>query len=93
MSVVVRSWRVSGRVQGVGFRYFVQRRALALGLRGWVRNLPDGAVEVAAAGAAEAVNLLAAALAEGPAHARVDQLEPLHPPSNLESARGFTIEY
>lgn len=93
MNGVSRSWKVSGRVQGVGFRYFVQHRALALGLRGWVRNLPGGAVEVAAAGPEAGLDRLALSLASGPPHARVDSLEALEPPASLENARGFTVEY
>lgn len=58
--------RVSGRVQGVGFRHWTQGRAARLGLRGWVRNLPDGRVELWARGSAEAVEALLAACAEGP---------------------------
>ena len=43
---VARQYRIRGRVQGVGYRYFTQRIALRLGVRGWVRNLPNGDVEV-----------------------------------------------
>ena len=62
---------VSGRVQGVGFRYFVMREAEALGLAGWVRNLPTGDVEVLAAGEEALVDLLESRLWRGPPHARV----------------------
>lgn len=62
---------VTGRVQGVGFRWFVMKQARALGLGGYVRNLEDGSVEVVADGDAEAVEGLAAALARGPAAADV----------------------
>ena len=63
---------VSGRVQGVGFRYFVARAARGLGLSGYVRNLPDGAVEVAAAGDRAALESLAALLEQGPPGAVVE---------------------
>jgi acylphosphatase len=66
-----RRWFVSGRVQGVGFRYFVQDRALELGLRGFARNLADGRVEVYATGDQEKLNELAAALHSGPRMADV----------------------
>ncbi|GLC27210.1 acylphosphatase [Roseisolibacter agri] len=66
--------RVEGRVQGVGFRWFVREAAVGLGLSGWVRNLPDGSVEVLAAGDATALATLRTRLAEGPPHARVDRL-------------------
>jgi acylphosphatase len=66
---------VSGRVQGVGYRAFVQREALALGLSGHALNLPDGRVEVLAIGEAAARDALAAALARGPKLARVVAVE------------------
>lgn len=58
--------RVEGRVQGVGFRYFVSQAASELGVRGWVRNRWDGSVELVAEGAPEALAKLAAALRKGP---------------------------
>lgn len=63
--------RVDGRVQGVGFRWFVREEGTRLGLAGWVRNLPDGAVEVCAVGAPDSLRALRAALERGPAGARV----------------------
>jgi acylphosphatase len=70
--------RVVGVVQGVGFRWFVRERARRLGLAGWVRNLPDGSVEVAASGDAEKIELLRGELQQGPRGAVVDQLERLN---------------
>lgn len=66
---------VSGRVQGVGFRYFVAGEARARGLAGFVRNLPDGRVEVFAAGPAEQVDALLAACRRGPPRSRVAGVE------------------
>jgi acylphosphatase len=66
---------VRGRVQGVGFRWFVARRARELALTGWVRNAMDGTVEVAAVGAAERVEALLAALRLGPPLAGVQSGE------------------
>lgn len=68
-------WLISGRVQGVGFRWFVYRTAERLGLRGWARNLPDGRVEVVAAGASDALGRLDGALREGPLAAHVENVE------------------
>ena len=65
---------VSGRVQGVGFRAFVADAARAEGLAGWVKNLPDGRVEVHAEGDAEALARFEWRLWQGPAMARVDDV-------------------
>lgn len=67
-----REWRVTGLVQGVGFRWFVVRQSQRLGLAGWARNLSDGSVEVVAGGAPTLLDALANELTVGPAHARVD---------------------
>jgi acylphosphatase len=63
--------RVTGVVQGVGFRWFVRERARRLGLSGWVRNLPDGSVEVLADGEQGQLDLLMGELRRGPDGARV----------------------
>lgn len=67
---------VSGRVQGVGFRAFVRRRARELGLVGWVKNLPDGRVEVEAVGPGAALAELEQVLRQGPPASRVTSVEP-----------------
>lgn len=68
-------FRAEGRVQGVGFRWWVQEQAQALGLAGFVRNDPDGAVSGAAEGDAAAMAAFRARLAEGPLQARVAGLQ------------------
>jgi acylphosphatase len=70
--LVARRFVVRGRVQGVGFRYFTQDTARREGVTGWVRNLPDGAVEVLVEGEAEAVARVERAVRSGPPGARVD---------------------
>ena len=72
---------VQGRVQGVGYRYFVLQEAEALGVSGFARNRPDGSVEVVAEGSDEALHDLEARLRQGPAFARVTGLDraPLAP--------------
>ncbi len=70
-----KRWLVSGRVQGVGFRYFVQSKAGELGLTGWARNLDDGRVEVYATGAKGKLSDLAAALRNGPRMADIRGVE------------------
>ncbi|MEW5693263.1 MAG: acylphosphatase [Candidatus Hydrogenedentota bacterium] len=64
--VKTRQFIVKGRVQGVGFRYFVYRYCVNLGLRGYVKNLRDGNVEVVARGEEEILNTLYGILKEGP---------------------------
>lgn len=66
---------VRGRVQGVGFRWFVRERARALGLTGWVRNRDDGSVEVLALGEEASLRQLRTLLGTGPSGARVSEVE------------------
>ena len=68
---VARRYLISGRVQGVGFRYFAQDAAQREGVSGWVRNLPDGRVEALVEGEEEAVTRVERALLQGPGGARV----------------------
>jgi len=70
-----RRYIVRGRVQGVGFRWFVEREAYLLGVSGWVRNNADGSVEVLAMGTRDQLAGLRARLREGPRAARVDEVE------------------
>lgn len=78
----------SGRVQGVWFRQSTEQRARELGLTGWVRNLPDGRVEVVAEGGEEPVAQLVEYCRQGPPLARVDRLEAEDEPPTGEFA-GF----
>src|ERR1700748_492539 len=70
-----RRFSIGGRVQGVGFRWFVYREASALNLHGSVWNTEEGGVAVLAAGAHEAINKLREALQRGPRGSRVDRVE------------------
>ena len=70
-----RRFLVRGRVQGVGFRWFVEREAHVLGIAGWVRNNADGSVEVLAMGSREQLLGLRSRLRQGPRAARVDDVE------------------
>jgi acylphosphatase len=70
-----RRYLVSGRVQGVGFRFFAHRAALREGLHGWVRNLPDGRVEISAEGEAEALERFERHVRHGPPGAHVDDID------------------
>lgn len=71
---MVLHFLIQGRVQGVGFRWFVQREASELDLRGWVRNTDDGDVEIVASGAQEDLAELRASLRRGPRGSRVDRV-------------------
>ena len=73
--VQARRYLVRGRVQGVGFRWFVEREAYILKIAGWVRNNPDSTVEVFAQGTREQLSGLHSRLREGPRAARVDNVE------------------
>lgn len=76
-----------GRVQGVGFRWFVAREAARLGITGWTANQADGSVRVVAEGPAEALEELRAALERGPAGAVVDRVEHRSAPATGEFGR------
>ena len=89
MKSEARRWLVSGRVQGVGFRYFAQRKAEELGLSGWARNLDDGRVEVYAAGSVESLSDLAAALHLGPRMAEVRGVEQME--DVVQKVAGFSV--
>ncbi len=86
-------WIVTGRVQGVSYRYFTQDAASRLGLSGWVRNLADGSVEAWVRGPAEAIEALRAHLVEGPPMSRVDAVTEEELPAGTELAPGFSIRY
>ena len=73
--IVARRYLISGRVQGVGFRYFTEAAAAREGIFGWVRNTPDGRVEVVAEGDADALQRFERSLGHGPRGARVERVE------------------
>lgn len=85
--------RVAGRVQGVGFRWFVREQARRLQLSGWVRNLPSGEVELLAEGPRDALDALAKAVGQGPPGARVEVVHTLPgDPDSHELPSPFAIE-
>ncbi|MHB8216416.1 MAG: acylphosphatase [Candidatus Sulfotelmatobacter sp.] len=87
--IEARRFVVRGRVQGVGFRWFVEREAHILGVAGWVRNNHNGSVEVLAQGSHDQLSGLRARLREGPRAARVDAVEEseTQPTAGLSSFR------
>lgn len=82
---------VTGRVQQVGYRDWVVRKANALGVRGWVRNLSDGRVEMFAAGEPAALNAFIDATRSGPTLARVDDVVSFEVEDQV--VRGFTKRF
>jgi acylphosphatase len=83
---------VHGDVHGVGFRYFVQRKAHQLGLRGWVRNNDDGTVELVAEGARPLLEELRRTVEDGPRTARVDRVD-VQWSSATGNLRGFDLAW
>ncbi|MEM6424591.1 MAG: acylphosphatase [Cyanobacteria bacterium P01_D01_bin.128] len=84
---------VYGTVQGVGFRYHTQIEATKLGLNGYVKNLPDGTVEILAMGNSEAIAALKQWAAQGSPAAQVTQVvQQQVPPADLAELSGFTIK-
>ena len=73
--IVARRYVIGGRVQGVGFRYFAEAAAAREGILGWVRNMPDGRVEISAEGDADALERFERSLRHGPPHARVERVD------------------
>jgi acylphosphatase len=91
--VMVLHFLIQGRVQGVGFRWFVHREASELDLRGWVRNTEDGDVAVVASGSTEDLAELRKSLRQGPRGSRVDRLVEHHlDESEAKGLDAFRIE-
>lgn len=86
-----RLYRVHGRVQGVGFRWFVERVAQDLDLNGYVKNLHDGSVEVYATGSDDRLDEMRRRLEQGPRGAFVSGVD--EGPAPVRAARGFRIEF
>jgi len=89
--VAAARFLVRGRVQGVGFRWFVWKTAERLGLGGLARNLPDGSVEVVAEGPGPALEQLAQALQRGPPLAQVERVERSDVPHDMALPKQFDI--
>ena len=88
---VARRYVITGRVQGVGFRFFTETAAAREGIHGWVRNRPDGGVEATAEGEAEAIERFERAIRQGPRGALVDRVE-IDETIPDGRAAGFTIK-
>ena len=88
--MLARRYVLKGRVQGVGFRYFVHQAAHDLGIRGWVRNLEDGTVEVHAQGGSEIMTRFVAEIRSGPSFAMVEDIQ--EDDAQTEDYENFFIE-
>lgn len=89
---MTRSWEISGRVQGVGFRAFVQYWARQLGLKGWVRNTPAGTVQCFAEGPTSELDTLLTRLQTGPPGSHVMEVAPRDFPKDI-LAEQFEIRH
>ena len=88
-----RRWVVRGRVQGVGFRWFVRSQAARLGVAGWVANREDGSVEVVGQAEPASLDRLEARLREGPPGAAVASLEAAEAPHEAVDSNSFIIKH
>ena len=86
---MTRRYRITGRVQGVGFRYFVRGLARRCRVAGWVRNAPDGSVEAVAAGERDSLEIFESELARGPELSRVESVDVAEAPE--EELSGFEV--
>lgn len=91
--LVARRWVMEGRVQGIGFRWYAMNHGQALGVRGWVRNRDDGAVEVVGLASPETIERLDALLAKGPPGARVTRVTREDLPHRFVDAKSFIIKH
>ena len=85
-------WFISGRVQGVGFRWYVQRSADEHGIHGWVRNLPDGRVEAVGKGDPDSMAEFHAALGRGPRLSHVENVDKRDIPHENVTDKRFYIK-
>jgi acylphosphatase len=91
MTVQLKHYRITGRVQGVGFRYFTTKKAEALNLNGWVKNMPDGSVEVMLSGDEKSIEEMLKNLREGPRSARVEKINEISSTDKPEKFNSFTV--
>lgn len=90
--LVARRWRLIGRVQGVGFRWFALSQAQALGVRGWATNLADGSVEVVALATAETLTAFEEKIRRGPTGSQVTQVTVSDVPHETVDTKSFVIK-
>ncbi|MBD3369369.1 acylphosphatase [Candidatus Fermentibacteria bacterium] len=91
--MICREVRVTGVVQGVGFRYWAVRTAQSLGLRGWVRNRLDGSVELLVCGSKDSVESMVRECRRGPSAASVDNVRQSPADCGGEELDGFSVRF
>lgn len=91
--MVCRRWTLSGRVQGVGFRWYVLNHAQTLGIRGWVSNTDEGEVEVVGLASEETIERFGRLLEEGPPAARVTGITTQDIPHDFVESKSFIIKH
>ena len=91
--LVCRQWTISGRVQGVGFRWFVLNNAQALGIRGWVANTREGDVEVVGLASHQTLAEFEVVLEKGPPSARVTRITSQDVPHHTVDSKSFIIKH
>lgn len=91
MNTATKHLIISGRVQGVGFRYYTYRNAKEFGIKGWVQNLQDGTVETVLTGSQEDVEKMVDKLKEGPPSSRVQNIKEVNGQINADNFNDFSI--
>jgi len=91
MARVAKLLKITGRVQGVGYRYFTRKNADSLGITGWVRNMPDGSVEAFICGEEYNVDTMEERLWIGPRGAFVTEIVELQPDETGSQYSDFTV--
>lgn len=89
--MVHKHLKISGRVQGVGYRHFTRQNAQNLGINGWVKNMRDGTVETVLSGSPKNVETMIKRLQEGPISARVDTIKELESDAVKEDYNRFSV--
>lgn len=88
----IKQIKITGRVQGVGFRYFTKKTAQRLSVNGWVKNMEDGSVEAVLAGDEKNVLAMRDELKKGPAAARVAKMEEIPTGKKPDDFNSFTVK-
>lgn len=89
--IIQKHLKIEGRVQGVGFRHFTKQNALSFDLKGWVKNLPDGSVEVVVSGARDNVEEMIGRLKKGPITAQVSSVDEISDEVSVDNFENFTV--